>query len=172
MILCNRLIINLYERLTSVAMFRAQLLLEEQRRLFDVWTSAAGAQIMPTRESFQPRAFGPLLPFISLIESHDGQAARVRVVGSALRDVFGSCPRLSLNCVEAPGASATIARVIREARPACGVAPALTANGTGVRFWLRLPLGIGQDVQAVIGLDIALCGARAPEWALQQMASA
>jgi hypothetical protein len=171
-ILCNRLIVNLSEGLTPVAMFRAQLLLEEQRRLFDVWTSAAGAHIMPTRESFQPRAFGPLLPFISLIETQEGQAARVRVVGSALRDVFGTCPRASLDCLESPGSAATIARVIRDARPACGVAPALTTSGTGVRFWMRLPLGTGDTVQAVIGLDIALCGARTPDWALQQMAIA
>jgi hypothetical protein len=153
-------------------MFRAQLLLEEQRRLYDVWASAAGAANMPTRESFQPRAFGPLLPFISLIEVQEGQTTRVRVAGSALRDVFGVCPREALACHEAPGAASTICRVIREARPACGVAPALTTSGTGVRFWLRLPLGSGTNVHAVIGLDIALCGARTPDWALQQMAIA
>jgi hypothetical protein len=156
----------------SVAMFRAQLLLEEQRRLYDVWASAAGAQIMPTRESFQPRAFGPLLPFISLIEVQEGLSTRVRVSGSALRDVFGCCPRESLDAHDAPGAATTIARVIRDARPACGIAPASTSSGTGVRFWMRLPLGTGSDVQAVIGLDIALCGARTPDWALQQMAIA
>ena len=72
-----------------MSMFRAQLLLEEQRRLFDVWNSAAGCSAMPTRESFQPRAFGPLLPFISLIETKALEGSRVRVAGSALRDVFG-----------------------------------------------------------------------------------
>ena len=153
-------------------MFRAQLLLEEQRRLYDVWASAAGVQAMPTRESFQPRAFGPLLPFISLIEVPSGQDMRVRVAGSALRDVFGSDPRLCLSEAKASGSSDTIKRVATECRPICGVAPALTTGGTGVRFWLRLPLGLGGDVQAVIGLDIALCGARTPDWALQQMAIA
>jgi PAS domain len=156
-----------------VTMFRAQLLLEEQRRLYDVWASAAGAQPMPTRASFQPRAFGPLLPFISLIEVQLGQAGRVRVAGSALRDVFGADPEMSLGQLGAPGAADTIARVASDGRPACGVAPKLAgAGGTGVRFWMRLPLGVGQEVHAVIGLDIALCGARAPDWALQQMASA
>jgi hypothetical protein len=155
-----------------VAMFRAQLLLEEQRRLYDVWTSAAGAVAMPTRASFQPRAFGPLLPFISLIEVQSDRRTKVRVAGSALRDVFGADPLVCLADVEAPGGADTCARVVRECRPACGVAPALTAGGTGVRFWLRLPLGEGYDVHAVIGLDIALCGARAPDWALQQMARA
>ena len=153
-------------------MFRAQLLLEEQRRLYDVWASAAGAHIMPTRESFQPRAFGPLLPFISLVEVQAEHGTRVRVTGSALRDVFGACPRACLGQATAQGAADTIARVIQDCRPVCGVAPALTAGGTGVRFWLRLPLGLGQNVHAVIGLDIALCGARTPEWALQQMANA
>jgi PAS domain len=154
-------------------MFRAQLLLEEQRRLYDVWASAAGAQIMPTRESFQPRAFGPLLPFISLVEVQNGQAGRVRVTGSALRDVFGGDPEMCLRQIGAGGAAETMVRIAHDGRPVCGVSPKLNgAGGTGVRFWLRLPLGIGSDVQAVIGLDIALCGARAPDWALQQMASA
>jgi hypothetical protein len=155
-----------------VSRFRAQLVLEEQRRLFDVWANAAGVDIMPTRASFQPRAFGPLLPFISLIEVQEGAGTRVRVVGSALRDVFGSCPQASLNCTLSPGASATIDRVIEDMRPACGVAPSPTLSGTGVRFWMRLPLGTAVAVQAVIGLDIALCGARTPHWALQQMAIA
>ena len=155
-----------------VQMFRAQLLLEEQRRLYDVWASAAGASLMPTRESFQPRAFGPLLPFISLIEAQSGQDLRVRVAGSALRDVLGSDPRECLSETCNPGAGDTIRRVIADCRPVCGVAPALTSGGTGVRFWLRLPLGVGGNVHAVIGLDIALCGVRAPDWALQQMASA
>lgn len=155
-----------------VAMFRAQLLLEEQRRLYDVWASAAGAQAMPTRENFQPRAFGPLLPFISLVEAHEEQGMRVRVTGSALRDVFGTDPREALSEACAQGGSTTIARVIADAKPSCGVAPAQAVGGTGVRFWLRLPLGTGQDVHAVIGLDITMCGARTPEWALKQMASA
>jgi hypothetical protein len=156
-----------------VTMFRAQLLLEEQRRLYDVWTSAAGAHAMPSRESFQPRAFGPLLPFISLVEVQDGQANRVRVAGSALRDVFGGDPEMCLRQIGASGAADTIVRVAMDGKPACGVAPKLHGvGGSGVRFWLRLPLGVGNDVHAVIGLDIALCGARAPDWALQQMASA
>jgi hypothetical protein len=37
---------------------------------------------------------------------------------------------------------------------------------------MRLPLGTDDGVQAVIGLDIALCGARTPHWALEQMAIA
>jgi hypothetical protein len=154
-------------------MFRAQLLLEEQRRLFDVWASAAGTNHMPTRESFQPRAFGALLPFISLIEVREGNTTSVRVAGSALRDVFGTDPKAVLNQRGVSGAADTISRIICECRPQCGVAPTTSANGNqGVRFWMRLPLGVDGEVQAIIGLDIALCGARAPDWALQQMAIA
>lgn len=154
-------------------MFRGQLLLEEQRRLYDVWASAAGALTMPTRESFQPRAFGALLPFISLVEVKPCRTASVRVAGSALRDVFGDDPKTCLSERNYPGAADTITRMISDCRPVCGVAPITNGNGSqGVRFWLRLPLGLVQELQAVIGLDIALCGARAPEWALQKMASA
>jgi hypothetical protein len=152
-------------------MFRAQLLLEEQRRLYDVWATAAGAQTMPSKASFQPRAFGPLLPFISLIDVQAGQAGRVRVAGSALRDVFGGDPEMCLRQISASGAAETIVRVANDGRPACGVAPKMQgAGGAGVRFWMRLPLGESGEVQAVIGLDIALCGVRAPQWALTQMA--
>jgi hypothetical protein len=154
-------------------MFRAQLLLEEQRRLFDVWHSAAACSRMPTRESFQPRAFGPLLPFISLIEISDLEGLRVRVAGSALRDVFGDDPRLCLVQSDLPGAAETIQRVVLERKPSCGVAPAeLGVHGHSVRFWMRLPLGRDDDVEAVIGLDIALTGARAPNWALNRMLTA
>ena len=164
---------NLNGGLILVSMFRAQLLLEEQRRLFDVWYSAAAGAVMPTREAFQPRAFGPLLPFISLIEAEPGQAARVRVAGSALRDVFGCDPRECLVNGGVPGSEETIRRVVTERRPVCGVAYSDTAqSGQSVRFWMRLPLGRDNDVEAVIGLDIALSGARAPTWALQHMANA
>jgi hypothetical protein len=155
-----------------VSIFRAQLLLEEQRRLYDVWLSAADTLNMPTREAFQPRAFGPLLPFISLIEVQNGQISRVRVAGSALRDVFGTCPLSSLKQASGQGAGDTIARIVQDRRPACGVAPKVNdQGGTGVRFWLRLPIGFDNNVEAVIGLDIALCGARAPDWALLKMAA-
>jgi hypothetical protein len=112
-------------------MFRAQLLLEEQRRLYDVWTSAAGANAMPSRESFQPRAFGPLLPFISLVEVQDGQANRIRVAGSALRDVFGGDPEMCLRQIGASGAADTIVRVAMDGKPACGVAQVVRACGSG-----------------------------------------
>ncbi|WP_108984578.1 PAS domain-containing protein [Candidatus Phycosocius bacilliformis] len=154
-------------------MFRAQLLLEEQRRLFDVWAHAAAGAEMPSRESFQPRAFGPLLPFISLIETRHAEAPRVRVAGSALRDVFGDDPRTCLIQSDLPGSGETILRVARDRKPSCGVAPAESGlPGQAVRFWLRLPLGCAHEVEAVIGLDIALSGARAPNWALQRMMTA
>jgi hypothetical protein len=151
-----------------VSVFRAQLLLEEQRRLYDVWLAAAGCMDMPTRETFQPRAFGPLLPFISLIDLSPEAVPRVRVAGSSLREVFCEDPRTCLLRADEPGAGDTIKRVIAERKPVCGVAP---RNHTfkPVRFWLRLPLGCGVEVTSVIGLDIAISGARAPQWAMEQM---
>jgi hypothetical protein len=151
-----------------VSVFRAQLLLEEQRRLYDVWLAAAGRSDIPTRESFQPRAFGPLLPFISLIETGSCGLPRVRVAGSSLRDVFSDDPRTCLVQADLPGAADTIRRVIAERKPACGVALGDHTHKS-VRFWLRLPLGCSKDVTSVIGLDIALSGARAPKWAMDQM---
>lgn len=162
--------------------FRGQLVLEEQRRLYDVWASAAAGAAMPTKAAFQPRAFGPLLPFISLIDTAHAASPRVRVAGSALKDVFGGDPQLMLldplPCLSArgpdalagQGAAGIVVRVCREGKPACGLA-ALDSGGRGraVRAWLRLPLGAGGRVEAVVGLDLALTGARVPQWALERV---
>ena len=40
------------------------------------------------------------------------------------------------------------------------------ARARAVRAWLRLPLGVDGIVEAVVGLDVALAGARVPGWAM------
>jgi hypothetical protein len=149
--------------------------LEEQRRLFDVWRVAAAGACMPTRAAFQPRAFGPLLPYISLIDMGPDDAPRVRVAGSALRDVLGGDPREALlDPAVAPGQRETLARLCAEARPACGLTPGKGPPGSprAVRAWLRLPLGHGATVEAIVGLDLMLTGARVPAWALAKVVGA
>lgn len=127
---------------------------------------------MPTRQQFSPCAFGALLPFVSLIEFAQTSLPRVRVVGSELRGIFGTDPYSELLRNGLAGSLDTILEVKSTVTPLCG---AVQSDGIGragqLRFWLRLPLGLGEIVDSVIGLDINISGARAPDWAIEQAAN-
>ena len=147
--------------------FRAQLMLEEQRRLYDVWKSAAGSELMPSRQKFSPCGFGALLPFVSLIEfSIETDLPKVRVAGSMLRGIFGANPHEELLRTDIDGSLKTILAVRETKKPLAG---AIQSDGIGragqMRLWVRLPLGIAGNVDSVIGLDLTLSGAKMPNWA-------
>lgn len=151
--------------------FRSQLVLEEQRKLFDVWCQAATGADLPSRSQIQLRCFGALLPFVSLIEQDSCRRLMVRMTGSSLRDVFGDDPNAALQCNACPSATAAIRETFDTGLPQAGSCARTSAHGQGLRFWLRLPLGTGPTVDAVLGLDISLAARRAPQWALEQMAA-
>jgi hypothetical protein len=158
--------------------FRAQLVLEEQRRLFDVWLDAAAGARMPTRQAFQPKQFAALLPWVSLvgvealITGDVAPALKVKVAGSQLRDVLGVDPARQLLCPQAAGGATSFLTSITTGEPGCGATFVPDAKGGAgmMRFWLRLPLGGPGSVEQVIGLDIAVSRMRAPDWALQRIA--
>ncbi|WP_240007005.1 PAS domain-containing protein [Pseudaquidulcibacter saccharophilus] len=153
--------------------FRSRLVLDEQRFLFDVWRMAAAGKDMPSRKTFSPCGFGPLLPFISLIEATDGENYKVRVVGSNLRDIFSSDPKETLLKRGICGSIDTIEEIINNKNPECGLAEIQSISRHGQeRHWLRLPLGENGIVNAVIGLDLCIGGTRAPVWAMQFKRSA
>jgi hypothetical protein len=155
-----------------VSLFRSQLVLEEQRRLYDVWLDAAGRDPMPSRQAFQPRAFAALLPWISLIECQSEDHLRVRVAGSQLRDVLqGDDPVKALVCPEADGGAVAVHATLRARSPVNGTAVShCERQGDVMRFWMRLPLGRDGQIDSLIGLDIALTRQRAPQWALARIA--
>ena len=69
--------------------FRAQLVVPEQRQLYDYWLSCGGGKPMPCRSDINPADIPRLLPFVSLIEvAEDVKQSRVRLAGTRLRDVF------------------------------------------------------------------------------------
>ncbi len=147
----------------DVRALRAQLMLPEQRDLFDYWLSLKGERDLPRRGDISPAAMRRLLPHVSLIELHeDAEHARFRLAGSALRDIFGV--ELTNRTLADPcwGRHAEYwQRVCRqlwqERAPLFGM---LRAPGAGrehlVLFWLRLPLSSndGRGLMA-LGLDIA-----------------
>lgn len=150
--------------------FRAQLMLEEQRLLYDVWKAAAGSEIMPSRQKFSPCAFGALLPYVSLIEfPQDSTLPKVRVAGSLLRGVFGANPHSELLREDIAGSLNTIFAVKETKKPLSGAIQSDSIGNAGqMRFWIRLPLGIDGNVDSVIGLDLTLSGVKMPKWAMGQ----
>lgn len=158
--------------------FRAQLVLEEQRRLFDVWLDAAAGARMPTRQAFQPKQFAALLPWVSLVGVEPipggvaGPVLKVKVAGSQLRDVLGVDPARQLLCPQATGGAGTFLASIASGEPGCGATYVTDGKGGAgeMRFWMRLPLGSPEAVEQVLGLDIAVSRMRAPDWALQRIA--
>jgi hypothetical protein len=69
--------------------FRAQLMLPEQRQLFDYWYDRLSDASLPLRCDINPVHFPRLLPGISLIDiAEDMPQSRVRLAGTRLRDIY------------------------------------------------------------------------------------
>jgi hypothetical protein len=127
--------------------FRAQLVIREQRELFDYWRACAGGGRLPTRACINPAAIPSLLPGISILEAGPTPDDIVyRVAGTRLREIFGR---------EVTGKSvfdlefgkkrdywrAVYRKVIEEKLPMQGAikGPVVDRDHI-VLFWMRLPL--------------------------------
>lgn len=143
--------------------FRAQLVMQGQRELFDYWFQFAGARLLPARSDFDPLKVPRLLPHIGLIDLRDGgQHGLFRLAGTRLRDIYGqeiTGRRLSEvfrgHC--AAYWHRIHARITRTASPAYGVVRGPSEGREHVvLFWLRLPLSDdGSRVDRILCLDIA-----------------
>jgi hypothetical protein len=127
--------------------FRAQLVIREQRELFDYWRSCAKDRPMPSRADINPAAIAALLPGISILEAAPGSHLIYRLAGTRLREIFGQ---------EVTGKSvfdlelgekqsywrAVYRKVIDEKLPMQGaVKGPVVDRDHVVLFWMRLPLG-------------------------------
>src|SRR5688500_940716 len=127
--------------------FRAQLVIREQRELFDYWRACAKGHAMPSRASINPAAIPALLPGISILEAgRQPDQVIYRLAGTRLRDIFGR---------EVTGKSvfdlefgekrsywlAVYRKVIEERVPMQGAIKGPVADRDHVvLFWMRLPL--------------------------------
>lgn len=146
------------------AAFRAQLVIAEQRQLYDYWLERAGTRAMPDRRDIAPAHFPRLLPFISLIEVEaSNRRYRVRLAGTRLRDIFDrEITGLYLEDLDL-GASrdywqAAYSRIVEDGKPAQGVirGPCLHQEHL-VQFWLRLPLSAnGRKASMILSYDAFL----------------
>lgn len=126
--------------------FRAQLVIPEQRQIYDYWRAHCDGERLPSRADIQPADIPPLLPAISLVDVEADGRFRVRLAGTRLREVY-ECEltglyldELGLGSKEAYWKSA-YQRVVEAARPAQGIARGpMHGNNHMVQFWIRLPL--------------------------------
>lgn len=148
-------------KVPTVEAFRSQLVIAEQRQLYDYWLEKSGDSFIPSRKDISPSHFPRLLPFVSLIE-RDKEVGRfkIRLSGTRLREIYErevtGCYVEELGCVDRPDYwSVTYEQIVNTARPAQGVVrgPSVTTDHL-VQFWLRLPLSSGgSDVDMILAYD-------------------
>jgi hypothetical protein len=141
--------------------FRAQLVTQGQRELYDFWCEAAGSRRMPARSEIDPFKVPKLLPSMGLIDVASGlDEARFRLAGTRLYDVYGEeVTGKRVDRVFA-GACADYWRnvhgtVVERRSPLHGVVRG-PAEGRDhiVMFWMRLPLSEdGEDVDRILCFD-------------------
>lgn len=130
---------------SSELAFRAQLVVPEQRQLYDYWRSRVSDRALPSREDINPAEFARLLPNVSLIDVEDGRF-RVRLAGTRLRDIYDRevtgkyLDELDWGDKAEYWISA-YRRVVENRQPAQGIVRSpRTGKDHLVQFWLRLPL--------------------------------
>jgi hypothetical protein len=135
------------ERGTGAQAFRAQLIVPEQRQLYDYWLEVAGSNAIPGRADINPSSVPRLLPGISLVDVHsDYGKCRVRLAGTRLRDIFDR-EVTGMLVAELPCGNKTeywqaaYQRTIELAQPTQGVIRGPIVNKEHVvQYWLKLPL--------------------------------
>jgi hypothetical protein len=127
--------------------FRAQLVTQGQRDLFDYWQSSAGQRRMPARSDLDPLRVPRLLPNLGLIDLRGGfNDASFRLAGTRLRDIYGQeITGKRVADVFAGDAAAYWRRihfrVVEWGQPLHGVIRGpVQGRDHIILFWLRLPL--------------------------------
>lgn len=132
---------------TSDAAFRAQLVLSEQRQLYDYWCTKGGTKAIPYRADICPADIPRLLPNISLIEIEcDPFRFRFRLAGTRIREIFDrEVTGLYVNDFDWDKNRdywlRNYRRIFETHKPAQGVIRGPGAEKDHLaQFWLRLPL--------------------------------
>jgi hypothetical protein len=151
--------------------FRAQLVIAEQRQLFDYWLERAAGAPMPARRDIRPADIPHLLPNICLIDIHrPPYRLRFRLAGTRVRDIYDrEVTGLYFDDIDWGGQAeywrTAHERVADTGRPAQGVVRSLKASKDHlVHFWLRLPLATdGPDASMILGYDVSVPVSEMPD---------
>jgi hypothetical protein len=147
--------------------FRAQLVVPEQRQLYDYWLSRSNGGSPPSRADINPAHIPRLLPFISLIDiAEDLGTSRVRLAGTRLRDVYDrEITGLRIEDLDLGQKRdywmAAYRHTALEGKPTQGIVRGPRVNKEHlVQYWIRLPLvcGDGSGIGMVLGLDYFISG--------------
>lgn len=151
--------------------FRAQLVIAEQRQLFEYWLDRAAGAAMPARRDIRPADIPHLLPNISLMDILRSPCRmRFRLAGTRVRDIYDrEVTGLYLDDIDW-GAQADYWRTAHErvadtGRPAQGVVRSLRGYKDHlVHFWLRLPLVTeGPEPAMILGYDVSIPVSQMPD---------
>lgn len=146
---------------TTEFAFRAQLVIPEQRQIFDYWMSRSKDGRMPSRRDINPCDFPRLLPLVSLVDvEKPNKRLRVRLAGTRLREYYG-CDMTGIYLDEVDYGSkadywqSAFHRVTVDGRPAQGVVRGPGENREHLaQFWLKLPLSDdGENVSMILSYD-------------------
>ena len=150
--------------MSSELAFRAQLILSEQRELYDYWRRCFRSGAIPYRNDIDPIAIPHLLPGVSLLDAEDGpEAIRYRLAGTRVCQIYGD--ELTGRGVfdldlEKKGDywRAVYRQVLMDRLPMQGVVRGPVAHRDHLLlFWLRLPLrNEAGKVSRILGYDATL----------------
>jgi len=144
--------------------FRAQLVIREQRELFDYWRACARGGRLPSRANISPAEIPALLPGVSILDAGKTPEEIIyRVAGTRLREIFGrevtGKSVFDLEFGEKRNYWLTVYRkVIDESMPMQGAikGPVIDRDHI-VLFWMRLPLSDDSEtVNKVLCHDVTL----------------
>lgn len=145
--------------------FRAQLVVPEQRQIYDYWLNCAGTKSIPCRADINPAHIPRLLPYVSLIDVDPAlQNSRVRLAGTRLRDVYDrEITGLRIEDLDLGSKRdywmAAYRHTANESKPTQGIVRGPRVNKEHlVQYWIRLPLSNadGDGIRMILGLDYFL----------------
>ncbi len=133
----------------DISSFRAQLIVPEQRQLYDYWLQQAAGRAMPLRSDIRPAQIPRILPGISLIDVDvEIGRSKVRLAGTRLREIYDR-EITGLNIEDLDWGDkrdywlASYRRTIEDQVPTQGILKGPRSHKEHiVQYWLRLPLCI------------------------------
>ncbi len=156
--------------MTSELAFRAQLILREQRELYDYWRACGQSRSIPSRFDIDPVAIPHLLPGLSLLDTGlNLDSLRYRLAGTRVGAIYGA--EITGRGVFEIGFQdkrdywrSVYRRVIDEQMPMQGAVRGPAAGREHLLLvWMRLPLsGFSGNVERVLGYDAALPSSISP----------
>ena len=148
--------------LTSRAL-RHQMILPEQKTIYDYWRSKCRDGKIPTRSDINPTDIAPYLSTISLVEieaAAEQPRYKIRLAGTDFYDVYKR--EITGQYIdELPQGSRrdywnrVLGRVVDRGRPSAGIVRSALSGKTHIaRFWVRMPLADESGkIAMILGFD-------------------